>query len=121
MAYLMILIAVWLLGDTLKDFDHPENSSSKLLFYVACGLLTLILAVIVVGGVNMGMFTSVGNETTNGIAHFGGFMTGLIVFLVYDAATEARRFFQITFGIAIVMGLLWYRQYLLLLIQLPRG
>ncbi len=41
----------------------------------------------------------------NGIAHFGGFITGLIVFLVYDTLTEQRRYFNITLGIAIGMGI----------------
>jgi membrane associated rhomboid family serine protease len=42
-----------------------------------------------------------GKSTSNGIAHFGGFITGLIVFLVYDTRTEQRKYFPLTLGIAI--------------------
>jgi hypothetical protein len=112
LAYMFISIILWILGDTLIDFDHPEYSRSKALFYLMCGLLTVILALIVVEGLYLGLFKSVGDSTNNGIAHFGGFITGLIVFLIYDTWTEQRKYFHMTLRIAIGMGILWYGYYL---------
>jgi len=112
LAYMFISIILWILGDTLIDFDHPEYSRSKVLFYLMCALLTFILALIVVEGLYLGLFMNVGNSTNNGIAHFGGFITGLIVFLIYDIWTEQRKYFHMTLGIAIGMGILWYGNYL---------
>jgi hypothetical protein len=117
LAYMFISIILWMLGDTLVDFDHPEYSCSKALFYLMCGLLTFILALIVVEGLNLGLFMNVGDSTNNGIAHFGGFITGLIVFLIYDTWTEQRKYFHMTLGIAIGMGILWYGNYLFSLIE----
>jgi len=115
-AYTLIGTVLWILGDTLEDFDHPEYSRSRILFYLMCGLLTFMLALIVVEGLNLGLFMNVGDSTNNGIAHFGGFITGLIVFLVYDTRTEQRKYFHMTLGIAIGMGILWYGNYLYALI-----
>ncbi len=115
-AYTFISIVLWILGDTLEDFDHPEYSRSRILFYLMCVLLTFILALIVVEGLTLGLFMNVGDSTNNGIAHFGGFITGLIVFLVYDTRTEQRKYFHMTLGIAIGMGILWYGNYLYALI-----
>ena len=121
LAYMFISIILWILGDTLNDFDHPENSRSLLLFYLMCGLLTFILALIVVEGLTLGLFMNAGNSTNNGIAHFGGFITGLIVFLVYDVRTEPRKYFHMTLGIAIVMGIIWYGNYLYTLVTSGKG
>ncbi len=121
LAYMFISIILWILGDTLRDFDHPENSRSLLLFYLMCGLLTFILALIVVEGLNLGLFMNVGDSTNNGIAHFGGFITGLIVFLMYDVRTEQRKYFHMTLGIAIVMGIIWYGNYLYALVTSGKG
>jgi len=120
-AYTFISIVLWILGDALEDFDHPEYSRSRILFYLMCGLLTFVLALIVVEGLNLGLFMNVGDSTNNGIAHFGGFITGLIVFLVYDTLTEQRKYFQMTLGIAIGMGILWYGNYLITLVKTVNG
>ena len=48
-----------------------------------------------------------GEFTSNGIAHFGGFIIALIVFLVYDARIERRKYFVYVAGIAIGRGILW--------------
>ncbi|MFA5346940.1 MAG: hypothetical protein WC294_02290 [Methanoregula sp.] len=119
--YSFIGIVLWILGDTLGDFDHPEYSRSRILFYLMCGLLTFILALIVVEGLTLGLFMNVGDSTNNGIAHFGGFITGLIVFLVYDIRTEQRRYFHTTLGIAIGLGILWYGNYLVMLVKTVNG
>jgi hypothetical protein len=116
-AYSFIGIVLWILGDTLGDFDHPEHSRSRILFYLICGLLTFILALIVVEGLTLGLFMNMGDSTNNGIAHFGGFISGLIVFLVCDTRTEQGRYFHMTLGIAIGMGILWYGNYLFTLVK----
>ncbi len=121
LGYMFISIIIWILGDTLGDFDHPEYSRSGVLFYLMCGLLTFILALIVVEGLTLGLFMNAGGSTNNGIAHFGGFITGLIVFLVYDIKTEQRRYFHMTLGIAIIMGIIWYGNYLFILVTSGKG
>jgi len=120
-AYMFVSIVLWILGDTLEDFDHPEYSRSLIQFYLMCGLLTFVLALIVVEGLNLGLFMNVGDSANNGIAHFGGFITGLIVFLVYDTYTEKRRYFHMTLGIALGMGILWYGNYLFTLVKTVNG
>jgi hypothetical protein len=62
-----------------------------------------------------------GESTSNGIAHFGGFITVLIVFWVYDVLTQQRKYFPMTLGIAIARGILWYGNYLSNLIQTVTG
>jgi hypothetical protein len=74
-AYSFIGIVLWILGDTLGDFDHPEQSRSRILFYLMCGLLAFILALIVVESLTLGLFMNMGDSTNNDIAHFGGFIT----------------------------------------------
>ena len=120
-AYAMVSLILWIVGDMLEGFDHPEYFKSRLLFFVMCGLLTIVLALIIVAGLSLGLFMNSGGATSNGIAHFGGFITGIVIFLVYDALTEKRRYFQVTLGIATGMGILWYGNYLVTLIQTVKG
>ncbi len=120
-AYAMISIVLWILGDMLESFDHPEHFRSRLLFYVMCGLLTVVLALIIVGGIDLGLFLNAEGSTSNGIAHFGGFITLLILFLLYDVRTEKRRYFQMTLGMAVGMGIVWYGNYMFTLIHQVKG
>lgn len=120
-AYAFVSIVLWILGDTLEDFDHPEHSRSRIVFYLMCAMLTFILALIVVEGLYLGLFMNVGDSTNNGIAHFGGFVSGLIVFLLYDTLTEQRKYFHVTLGIAIAMGIYWYANYLFTLAKTVQG
>ena len=115
--YSIISLVLWMLGNRLEDFDHPGMFRSRMLFFFLCGLLTIILALIIVAGLSLGQFIDTGESTSNGIAHFGGFITGMIAFLLYDILTEQRRYFQMTLGFAIVMGILWYGNYLGILIK----
>jgi prolipoprotein diacylglyceryltransferase len=62
-----------------------------------------------------------GNTMSNGIAHFGGFITSLIAFFIYDARTEQRKYFHRALGIAIGMGIVWYGNYLVTLIHVVKG
>jgi membrane associated rhomboid family serine protease len=120
-AYSIISLILWRLGDKLEDFDHPQLFRSRMLFLFLCGLLTIMLAGIIVAGLSLGIFMNTGDVTSNGIAHFGGFITGLIVFLLYDILTEQRKYFQMTLGIAITMGILWYGNYLIQIIKTVKG
>ena len=81
-AYTFMSLVLGILGVRLEDFDHPELFKSRILFYFLCGLLKVMLALIIFGGLILGMFMNLGESTSNGIAHFGGFITGLIVFFV---------------------------------------
>jgi hypothetical protein len=67
------------------------------------------------------LFLNAEGSTSNGIAHFGGFITLLILFLLYDVRTEKRKYFQMTFGMAAGMGILWYGNYLYALIHQVKG
>jgi hypothetical protein len=120
-AYAMVSIVLWIIGDMLERFDHPEYFRSRLLFFVMCGLLTVVLALIIVGGIDLGLFLNSGESTSNGIAHFGGFITLVILFLLYDVHTEKRKYFQMTLGMAVGMGILWYGNYLIQIIKAVKG
>jgi hypothetical protein len=61
------------------------------------------------------LFLNAGDSTSNGIAHFGGVITLLILFLLDDVLTEER------FGMAVDMGILWYANYLFTLIRQVMG
>ena len=120
-AYAIVSIVLWILGDMLEGFDHPEYFRSRLLFIILCCLLTVVLALVIVGGIDLGLFLNMGESTSNGIAHFGGFITLLILFLLNDVRTEKRKYFQMTFGMAVAMGILWYGNYLVTLVRTVKG
>jgi len=52
------------------------------------------------------VFLNAGESTSNGIAYFGGFVTLLTLFLLYDDRTEKKIYFRKTFGMAVGMGIL---------------
>jgi hypothetical protein len=62
-----------------------------------------------------------GESTSNGIAHFGGFITVLIVFWVYDVLTQQKKIFPVDTGYCDFQGILWYGNYLSNLIQTVTG
>lgn len=104
-AYAMISIVIWGLGDIPEGFDHTEHFRWRLLFIVMCGLLIVVRALIIVGGIDIGLFLNAGDSTSNGIAHFGGFPTLLILFLLYDVCTEKSIYSQMTSEMAAGMGI----------------
>jgi hypothetical protein len=89
----IISLVLWIAGDRLNDFDHPELFRSRMLFFLLCGLMTMMLALIIVGGLSLGIFMNTGESTSNGIAYFGGFITMVIVFWVYDVLTQQKKIF----------------------------
>jgi hypothetical protein len=122
LAYALLAGVTWSLDGRLELFDHPEQfAGSRTRFYLINGLLTLMLVFIVFEGILFGQFTSTGTAISNGIAHFGGFITGLIVFLIYDLVTEQRRAFDFTLGISILAGLLIYAYYLVMVVKAVKG
>jgi hypothetical protein len=84
-------------------------------------LLAIILVLIVLMGIISGIFIDAGGAVTNGIAHFGGFISGLLVLLFIDIRSGERRFFDVTLGTAILIGIVAYLYYLILIIQLVRN
>ncbi|MDD1665377.1 MAG: hypothetical protein LUQ32_08460 [Methanomicrobiales archaeon] len=122
LAYAISIFVIWGIGDELVVFDHPEFfTGSRIRYSILKILLIILLGLIVVMGLFSGVFMDAGGSVSNGIAHFGGFITSLIVFLVFDIWTEKRRFFDTLLGISILIGILWYGHYLLNLIRVVKG
>jgi hypothetical protein len=68
-----------------------------------------------------GQFIPSGNAISNGIAHFGGFVTGLISYAVIDIMTENRKTFDWMLIISIVIGIVFYAGYLIGIIKAVTG
>ncbi|MGD1004654.1 MAG: hypothetical protein ABR887_04465 [Methanoregulaceae archaeon] len=121
-AYILAGIVIWNLKGSLELFDHPEYfTGHKIRFYFSCGLLAFISAMIGIGGLELGLFLNVDGLNSNGIAHFGGFITGLIVLLLFDVITEKRKYFNATLVFAIIIGIFWYGNYLIKIINVVKG
>jgi hypothetical protein len=122
LAYAMFVFVVWGTQDRPEVFDHPEQfTGTKARYVVLRSLLAIILVLIVLMGIVSGIFTDAGGAVTNGIAHFGGFISSLVVLLVIDLRGGERRFFDTTLGTAILVGVVAYLYYLVLLVRLVRG
>jgi len=122
LAYALMAGVTWSLGERLELFDHPARfPGSRGRFYLLNGLLTILLVFIVFEGILYGQFASTGTAISNGIAHFGGFITGLIVFLIYDLRKENRTAFDLTLGVSILMGLIIYTYYLIRVVKVVKG
>ena len=122
LAYAMFIFVIWGIGDGLGDFDHPEYfTGSERRFNLSRILLGLILALIVVMGIQFGIFMDTGGSVVNGIAHFGGYITSLAALWIFDLKTEKRKFFDGLLGTSILIGIFWYAFYLDLLIRFVKG
>lgn len=122
LAYAMFVFVVWSIKDRQEVLDNPELFTGSAARYNALRiLLAVALALIVVMGVQSGIFTDAGGSVSNGIAHFGGFTSTLVVLLIFDIQTEKRRFFDNVLGTAILIGILWYGYYLFLVVRLVRN
>lgn len=121
-AYAFMAGVTWFLSEKLEVFDYPEAfDGSRGKYLLTNALLAFMLGMIVFAGIELGFFANTGTAITNGIAHFGGFMTGLIVFLAYDLRTEHRRGFDTMLSISILVGLASYCMYLGMIIREVRG
>ena len=113
LAYAIFLVVIGLIKDGFERFDNPELfAGKKILYYTLLFLSCLMLGLIGIMGIIFGQFVNPGGQIVNGLAHFGGFITGLIVLLVYDVTTEKRKIFQMILIIVIVIGIIWYVNYL---------
>jgi hypothetical protein len=122
LAYAMFIFVVWGVGEKLEVFDNPELfSGTRSRYLVLKILLAVILALIVVMGLETGVFMDVGGSVSNGIAHFGGFITSLLLLLVFDLKYERRRYFDTMLAAAILVGILWYGYYLVKLAEVVTG
>jgi hypothetical protein len=122
LAYAMFIFVVWGVQDRLEVFDHPEwFGGGRYRFFILKILLTVMLVLIMVMGLLSGVFMDVGGSVSNGIAHFGGYVTCLLVLFVFDERTERRRYFDAMLGVSILAGIIAYAYYLILLIRLVRG
>ena len=122
LAYGFLTGVTFLLRDRLELFDHPELfTRSRLLFYVLNGMLAFVLGMVVFEGILIGQFASTGSAVSNGIAHFGGFVTGLTAFFLFDFVHEKRKNFDIMLGISILVGCLFYVDYLFKIVNMVRG
>jgi len=122
LAYAMFIFVIWGIGDTLENFDHPEYfTGSKSRYNFLRILLGLLLALIVIMGIQFGVFADAGGSVVNGIAHFGGYITSLAVLLMFDQKTEERRYFDRLLGTSILIGIFWYVIYLMILVHFVKN
>ena len=122
LAYAMFSFIIWGIGEKLGDFDHRELfAGSRTRYRVVMTLLAVILALIVLMGIQIGEFMDAGGSVSNGIAHFGGFMTSLMLLLVFDLKYEKRRYFDMMFGAALLVGIFWYGLYLARVVEAVTG
>jgi hypothetical protein len=121
LAYAMFIFVIWGLQDVLPAFDHPELfTGSRARFLVLQVLLAVMVVLIMVMGLMTGIFTDVGGSVTNGIAHFGGYVSGLMVLFLFDESTARRRYFDTILGTSILIGIVVYVYYLFLIVRLVR-
>jgi hypothetical protein len=122
LAYSFIAGVTWFLGGTLEVFDHKESFIGPMWrYHVSTVLLTTILALIVYLGIELGQFASTGSAISNGIAHFGGFVTGLISFVMIDVQMEKRKNFNGMLVIALIIGVIFYTGYLIQVVEAVQG
>ena len=122
LAYAMFIFVVWGLEDKLSVFDHPEEfTGDRIRFLVLQVLLAVMLVLIMVMGLLTGIFTDVGGSVTNGVAHFGGYMSSLLILFFFDERHARRRYFDTILGLSILVGIVTYLYYLNLIVQLVRG
>jgi hypothetical protein len=122
LAWAMFSFVTWGLGEGLGVFDRPDAfPGTRKRFLVLRVLLALILALIVVMGLQTGIFMDLGGSVSNGIAHFGGFISALVVLLAYDLEHEKRMYFETVLAGSILIGIAWYGYYLVRLVGVLKG
>jgi hypothetical protein len=122
LAYAFMIGVTWLLSGGLELFDNKELFPGPACrYYVSYILMTIMVALIVLLGILEGLFLPAGNAISNGIAHFGGFIAGLMAFLLFDLLYEKRKNFDIMLGISIILGIISYSGYLMRIINQVKG
>jgi hypothetical protein len=122
LAYAFMAGVTFLLNGVLEQFDHKEAFAGALWrYYVSYILMTIIVALIVLVGIMEGQFMPSGNAISNGIAHFGGFIAGLISFTTIDVLIEKRKNFDAMIVISIIFGIISYVIYLIWIVKAVKG
>ena len=122
LAYAFMIGITWFLSGGLEMFDHRESFTGpawrRFLLYA---LMTIIVASVVLLGILEGIFIPGSNAISNGIAHFGGFITGLIAFCIVDLMIEKRKIFDGILIILIIIGIISYLGYLIIFVKAVKG
>jgi len=122
LAYAMFAFVLWAVEDRMAVFDDPSLfPGSPARFHILRILLAIALALIVVMGVVSGTFTEEGGAVSNGIAHFGGFITALLLLLFLSLKKEGWTYFNTILGTSILVGIAWYVYYLFILVRFVRS
>jgi len=124
LAYSLMVFVIWALHDVLPIFNQSNIFKGWQWFgyILMCMAVAITFALIIFYGLQLGIFVGGGYFVSNGIAHFGGFMTGLIVFLLCDLIPKNRNLnFDIIFIMAIIMGFIIYIPYLAKVIEGIKG
>jgi len=104
LAYALFIFIIGFLHEILADLEHPETSIlSKDWFRLMRVLVGALFTFLVITGI---LFA--GGSLNNGPVHFGGFMTTLILLLIWDIKTDKKRYFDSILAFSIIIGILVY-------------
>lgn len=123
-AYALMVFLFWALHDIMLLFKPSTQIKGRqyIGYTIMCILVASILSMIISIGLQLGAFLDAGSAVSNGIAHFGGFITGLIVLLLYDLIPKNRNLnIDLIFGFSIIIGICFYIPYLMKLIQIIKN
>jgi hypothetical protein len=119
-AYAIMVFLFWSMHDAMPLFKQSIKYTDRRIwgYTIMCVLVAIFFSLVISFGLQLGFFIDGGNAISNGIAHFGGFITGLIVLLFFDLISENRNLnFDVIFGLSIVIGIYVYIPYLMKLIE----
>jgi len=123
-AYAIMIFLFWAMHDAMPVFNQSIKITDRRFFgyILMCVLVAVFFALVISFGLQLGSFFGGGNVVSNGIAHFGGFITGLIILLLYDLIPENRNLnFDVIFGLSIIIGIYAYIPYLQKLIDIIKN
>lgn len=119
-AYALMAFVFWGLHDVMPMFRNTTKLKGReyIGYTVMCVLLAIVIGCIILFGFQLGQFIPGENAVSNGIAHFSGFIIGLLVLFLYDILQEDRIInFDVIFGMSILVGIYMYIPYLQKLIS----
>ncbi|MCX6730183.1 MAG: hypothetical protein NT058_01660 [Candidatus Portnoybacteria bacterium] len=119
-AYAIMVFLFWAMHDVMPLFKQSKKFTIRQypVYIIMCILVAATFILVIVFGLQLGMFIEGGGAVSNGIAHFGGFITGLIVFLLCDLIPENRSLnLDVIFGLSIIIGIYVYIPYLLKIVD----